>query len=74
MIRHAGDLGNVVADDAGAVDVNIIDEQIPLTGVNSIIGRSIVVSQTSIPTIMAASHYYCNAHDQVRKIIMKYKQ
>ena len=61
MIRHAGDLGNVVADDAGAVDVNIIDEQIPLTGGNSIIGRSVVVSQTSIPTIMAASHYHCNA-------------
>lgn len=41
--RHAGDLGNVVADEAGKVTVDIVDAQIPLTGPNSIIGRSVVV-------------------------------
>ena len=41
--RHAGDLGNVVVDDAGKVVLDIIDGQIPLCGQNSIIGRSVVV-------------------------------
>ncbi|XP_046573046.1 superoxide dismutase [Cu-Zn]-like isoform X3 [Haliotis rubra] len=41
--RHAGDLGNVVANADGVADINIDDRMISLTGVNSIIGRSIVV-------------------------------
>ena len=41
--RHAGDLGNVVADASGTVTLDIIDGQIPLVGENSIIGRSVVV-------------------------------
>ena len=41
--RHAGDLGNVVADENGVANVDIVDAQIPLDGPNSIIGRSIVV-------------------------------
>ena len=43
--RHAGDLGNVVADDSGKVVLDIVDAQIPISGENSIIGRSVVVSQ-----------------------------
>lgn len=43
-IRHAGDLGNVVANAKGEVKLDILDKQIPLTGANSIIGRSVVVS------------------------------
>ena len=41
--RHAGDLGNVEADASGVANINITDKQIPLTGPNSIIGRSVVV-------------------------------
>lgn len=42
--RHAGDLGNVVANGKGVAIVDITDSQIPLEGPNSIIGRSVVVS------------------------------
>ncbi|CAI7790801.1 unnamed protein product [Closterium sp. NIES-54] len=41
--RHAGDLGNVVADEAGVAEFTITDSQIPLSGPNSIIGRAVVV-------------------------------
>ena len=41
--RHAGDLGNIVADEGGRAVIDITDGQIPLTGPNSIIGRSVVV-------------------------------
>ena len=43
--RHAGDLGNIVADDSGKATVNITDKHIPLSGENNIIGRSVVVSK-----------------------------
>ncbi len=42
--RHAGDLGNIVADADGIATVDITDSQIPLCGNNSIIGRAVVVS------------------------------
>nr|XP_054753566.1 uncharacterized protein LOC129259293 [Lytechinus pictus] len=41
--RHAGDLGNIVADDSGTANVNITDRQLSLSGPQSIIGRSVVV-------------------------------
>ena len=41
--RHAGDLGNITAGDNGEAIVDITDKQIPLTGNNNIIGRSVVV-------------------------------
>ncbi|KAA3486457.1 superoxide dismutase [Cu-Zn] [Gossypium australe] len=56
--RHAGDLGNVIVGDdvcfyflffqfclfdPGCASFSITDEQIPLTGPNSIIGRAVVV-------------------------------
>ncbi|KAL5457271.1 hypothetical protein EMCRGX_G034518 [Ephydatia muelleri] len=41
--RHAGDLGNITANESGEALVDIVDKQIPLTGPNSIVGRSIVV-------------------------------
>ncbi len=46
--RHAGDLGNIEAGADGVANVNITDCQIPLTGPNSIIGRSVVVRLYSI--------------------------
>ncbi|MCO5557901.1 hypothetical protein L7F22_011474 [Adiantum nelumboides] len=44
-VRHAGDLGNVVADDKGVVDCTIVDAQIPLSGTNSVVGRALVVHE-----------------------------
>jgi Cu-Zn family superoxide dismutase len=41
--RHVGDLGNVVADATGAVDVRIDDALISLAGAHSVIGRAIVL-------------------------------
>ena len=41
--RHAGDLGNINAGENGEAIVDITDKQIPLTGNNNIIGRSVVV-------------------------------
>jgi len=41
--RHAGDLGNIVADASGVAKVDLVDKQIPIGGSNSIIGRSVVV-------------------------------
>ncbi|XP_019419259.1 PREDICTED: superoxide dismutase [Cu-Zn]-like [Lupinus angustifolius] len=41
--RHAGDLGNINVGDDGTVSLSITDNQIPLTGPNSIIGRAVVV-------------------------------
>lgn len=42
-MRHAGDLGNIIAGEDGVATVEIKDTQVPLIGENSIIGRSLVV-------------------------------
>lgn len=42
--RHAGDLGNVEAGADGVAKIQISDKLISLTGPNSIIGRTVVVS------------------------------
>jgi Cu-Zn family superoxide dismutase len=60
--RHAGDLGNIVVAEDGASDFSISDEQIPLSGPNSIVGRAVVVHQLPaglelFPTFH--SRYYC---------------
>ncbi|GAB2211223.1 hypothetical protein Droror1_Dr00016516 [Drosera rotundifolia] len=41
--RHAGDLGNIFAGHDGVAEVSIRDNQIPLNGVHSILGRAVVV-------------------------------
>ncbi|BFZ09462.1 hypothetical protein BsWGS_12501 [Bradybaena similaris] len=43
--RHAGDLGNIVANAEGVATVHLKDAQIPLIGENSVIGRSVVVHE-----------------------------
>ena len=43
-VRHAGDLGNIVANAEGVAIVNLVARQMALSGPLSIIGRSIVVS------------------------------
>ena len=47
-VRHAGDLGNVIADDSGVAKIDITDKLIPVTGENNIIGRSVVVSKIEL--------------------------
>jgi Cu-Zn family superoxide dismutase len=43
VARHAGDLGNVEADQAGMAKFKLSDSVITLSGPNSIIGRAVVV-------------------------------
>uniref|UniRef100_A0A0C9RQF3 Superoxide dismutase [Cu-Zn] n=1 Tax=Wollemia nobilis TaxID=56998 RepID=A0A0C9RQF3_9CONI len=44
-VRHAGDLGNIVAGEDGVAEATIVDYQIPLIGPNSVIGRALVVHE-----------------------------
>ncbi|CAL0304054.1 unnamed protein product [Lupinus luteus] len=44
-VRHAGDLGNIVANADGVAEAIIVDNQIPLTGPNSVVGRALVVHE-----------------------------
>lgn len=44
-VRHAGDLGNVIAGPDGVAEATIVDSQIPLSGPNSVIGRALVVHE-----------------------------
>lgn len=62
--RHVGDLGNVVADGNGVVDMEWIDATIQLNGEHSIIGRSVVVHAneddfTTQPTGAAGPRLAC---------------
>lgn len=43
QVRHVGDLGNVVADADGNVNTIFSDSVISLFGLQSVIGRAIVV-------------------------------
>ncbi|MED6164179.1 hypothetical protein PIB30_087157 [Stylosanthes scabra] len=42
-VRHAGDLGNIIANADGVAEATIVDNQIPLSGPNSVVGRALVV-------------------------------
>ena len=42
--RHVGDMGNVIAGADGKATVALTDKLLKLSGANSIIGRTIVVS------------------------------
>ncbi|MHC4392028.1 MAG: superoxide dismutase family protein [Planctomycetota bacterium] len=42
-VRHVGDLGNLIADDAGNATYSRVDKVIKLTGAHSIIGRGMIV-------------------------------
>lgn len=44
-IRHAGDLGNIVANEDGVAEATIVDKQIPLSGPTSVVGRAFVVHE-----------------------------
>jgi Cu-Zn family superoxide dismutase len=45
--RHAGDLGNLVADSSGRAYLERTDTLISLTGPNSVIGRGIIIHEAS---------------------------
>ncbi|EPB86911.1 superoxide dismutase [Mucor circinelloides 1006PhL] len=42
-VRHAGDLGNIVANEAGEAKLHVEDAQLKLIGPLSIIGRTVIV-------------------------------
>ncbi|KZV37632.1 superoxide dismutase [Dorcoceras hygrometricum] len=44
-VRHAGDLGNIVANAEGVAEATITDSQITLSGPNSVVGRAFVVHE-----------------------------
>ncbi|KAI4334327.1 hypothetical protein L6164_019036 [Bauhinia variegata] len=44
-VRHAGDLGNIAANADGVAEATIVDNQIPLSGPNSVVGRAFVVHE-----------------------------
>ncbi|KAL6506417.1 hypothetical protein OROGR_024598 [Orobanche gracilis] len=44
-VRHAGDLGNIVANADGVAEATIVDTQIHLSGPNSVVGRAFVVHE-----------------------------
>ncbi|KAE8666737.1 Superoxide dismutase [Hibiscus syriacus] len=44
-VRHAGDLGNIVANADGVAEATMVDKQIPLSGPNAVIGRAFVVHE-----------------------------
>lgn len=41
--RHVGDLGNVVSNGAGVAQVNFVDDVLSFDGMDSIIGRAVVI-------------------------------
>lgn len=43
--RHAGDFGNIIADDYGVAKFSFIDYTLSFKGDNSVIGRSVIVHE-----------------------------
>ena len=43
--RHLGDLGNIIADNNGKVNMTIYDKNLTITGEYGIVGRSVVVHE-----------------------------
>lgn len=43
--RHAGDLGNLTADETGKAHYDRVDKQLKFTGKESILGRSVIVHE-----------------------------
>ena len=46
MGRHAGDMGNIEADDNGKAHLEYVDPMMSLAGEHSIIGRSVIVHKS----------------------------
>tara|TARA_B100000963_G_C22617303_1_gene668012 strand:+ start:418 stop:900 length:483 start_codon:yes stop_codon:yes gene_type:complete len=43
--RHVGDLGNILANNEGIANINIIDNLVKIRGKYSVIGRSLIVHE-----------------------------
>ncbi len=41
--RHVGDLGNIVSNGAGVAQTNMVDTQLSFSGMDSIVGKSVVI-------------------------------
>lgn len=62
--RHAGDMGNIEADDSGAAKLDYVDHDMAFTGERSIIGRAVIVHAkaddlTSQPSGEAGARVAC---------------
>ena len=62
--RHVGDLGNITADASGQAQLEVVDPYLELEGLNSIIGRAVVVhgkvdDLTSQPSGAAGARIAC---------------
>lgn len=62
--RHVGDLGNIEADKKGDAHLDYVDQMLSLEGVNSIIGRGVIVHEKeddlkSQPTGAAGGRLAC---------------
>jgi Cu-Zn family superoxide dismutase len=69
--RHAGDLGNIVADDAGKAHYERVDKLIALDGPDSIIGHSVIVHEKADdlktqPTGNAGARVACGVINAVK--------
>ena len=53
--RHVGDIGNIQPDANYEVHVEIEDNLISLEGINSVVGRSVVVSSLNKPSCDSAT-------------------
>lgn len=47
-LRHVGDLGNIKQSADGLVSTQFVDQVISLEGSNNVVGRSVVVSITTL--------------------------
>jgi len=70
--RHAGDLGNLTANEKGVADNEIKDKTIRLTGKNSILGKAIIVHEKmddfkTQPTGNAGARVACGVIEAVEK-------
>ena len=67
LCSHYGDLGNITADDKGVAKVDITDKLVSIVGKDSVVGRTIVVSQTSnfhITTYLHWGSFFFSKHLQ----------
>ncbi|TVU08042.1 hypothetical protein EJB05_41426, partial [Eragrostis curvula] len=58
-VRHAGDLGNIVANAEGVVEATIVDKQIPLSGPNSFAWSYLCGHKLSLSTGNAGGRLAC---------------
>jgi superoxide dismutase, Cu-Zn family len=63
-MRHAGDLGNLEANEAGVAELDRVDGQLALDGTHSVVGRSVIVHAdpddlVSQPTGAAGARVAC---------------